>query len=47
MLGSGAKVQYLCALVREEALHQFDVLYDEVEGATPINLEDIILGLGK
>ena len=40
-LNAGAKIQYLCTLVRGEALHQFGTL-----SATSENLESIILGLG-
>ena len=45
-IGYCAKVQYLCTQVRGEVLHQFDALSNEVEGATPTTLENIILGLG-
>ena len=46
MLTSGVKIQYLCTLVCEEALHQFDTFYYEVGSDTPENLTSIILGLG-
>ena len=45
-LKPGAKIQYLRTLVRGEALRQFDMFYAEVEGATQLTLENIILGLG-
>ena len=45
-LKDGIEVQYLHTLVHGEALSQFDALYFEVEGSTPLTLEDIILGLG-
>ena len=45
-LGICAKVQYVCTLLRVGALHQFDGLYSEVEGANPITLKSIILCLG-
>ena len=44
-LGAGEKVQCICTMVRGEALSQFDVMSADVESATPITLEDIILGL--
>ena len=45
-LKSGVKIQYLNFLVRVEALHKFDVLYDEVESAGSKTLSSIILDLG-
>ena len=39
-----AKVQYLCALVRGEALCQFVSLSDYVESTTPLTVEYIIRG---
>ena len=44
-LVTGAKTQYLCTLVRGEALIKFDLLYADVEGANPKTVETIILGL--
>ena len=41
-LEAGATVQYLCTLVRGEALRQFDSLSADVEGANPLNVETII-----
>ena len=46
MLKSGVNIQYLRALVRGEALHQFDTFSVEVGIYTPENLTSIILGLG-
>ena len=45
-LKAGAKIQYLCILVRGESLRKFDVLPTEVESAIPETLTSIILGLG-
>ena len=39
------KAQYLCMLVRGEALHQFDFLSADTESANPLTVEDIIIGL--
>ena len=39
------KVQYLCTLVIGEALRQFDLIHADVEGANPLTVEAIILGL--
>ena len=36
-----AKIQYLCTLVRGEALHQFDILSADLESSTPLTLEAI------
>ena len=36
-----AKIQYLCKLVRREALHQFDMLSADFESSTPLILEAI------
>ena len=44
ILKAGTKIQYLCTMVRGEDLRQFDALYAEVDGATPVTLESIILG---
>ena len=38
-------VQYMFNLVRGEALRQFDLLYADVEGVDPLNVEVDILGL--
>ena len=46
MLAAGANIQYICILVRGEALHQLDILSVEVESMTIENLNLIILGLG-
>ena len=46
MLRAGEKIQYIHTLVRGEALHQLDMLYAEVESASPENLTSIILVLG-
>ena len=45
-LKSGTNIQYLCMLVRGEALHRFDTLSAEVVSATPENMTYIIIGLG-
>ena len=42
-----AKIQYLCTLLRGEALCQFDTLSSEVRSASPENLTSIVLVLGK
>ena len=42
----GVKIQYLCTLVRGEALRQFDTLSAVVGSTTSENLKSIILGLG-
>ena len=47
MLKVGANIQYLCMIVRVEALRQFGMFFAEVGSATPENLPFIILGLGK
>ena len=47
MLETSVKVQYLCTLVRGEALRQFDALSDDVESGTPLIVEAVILGLGS
>ena len=41
----GAKIQYLRTLVCGEALRQFDLLSDDVEGTNPLTVLNIILGL--
>ena len=41
----GAKIQYLCTLVRGEALHQFDSLSADVESMQTLNVVEIIKGL--
>ena len=45
-LRSGANIQYLCTLLRGEALRQFDILSSEVGSTTPENLTSTILDLG-
>ena len=40
-----ANVQYICTLFRGEVLHQFDLLYSDVEGTDTLTVENIILGL--
>ena len=45
-LDSGVNIQYLCILVRGEALHQLYMLSVEVGSTTTANLNLIILGLG-
>ena len=42
-----AKFQYLCTLVRGEALHQFDLLSDYVEGTEILHVYYIIRGLAQ
>ena len=42
---TGAKIKYLCTLVRGEELRQFDSLSSDVQGANPLTLETIVLGL--
>ena len=46
ILASGAKIPYLCTLVRGEALCQLDTLSVEVESTTIEHLNLIILSLG-
>ena len=45
MLVTGAKIQYFCTIVRVEELRQFYSLSADVEGANPLNVEDILLEL--
>ena len=45
MMATDAKVQYICTLVRGEALLQFDLLSTDVEGKEPLTVEYIIKGL--
>ena len=40
MLKAGAKVQYICTLVRGEKLRQFDNFSAEVEGAVQVKAYD-------
>ena len=42
-LGMEVKLQYLFTLVRGELLHQFDSLYDDVEGTNPLTVEILFL----
>ena len=46
-LATDAKTQHLCTLVHGEALHQFELLSDDVEDENPLNVEAIILGLAS
>ena len=41
------KLQYLFTLVRGELLHQFDSLYDDVEGTNPLTVENLIFELAE
>ena len=41
-LETGAKIQYLCKIVRVEALHYFDLLYTDVVSIETLNVEYII-----
>ena len=45
-LAADVKIQYLCTLVRGEALRQLDTLSVEVRSTNSENLKYIILGLG-
>ena len=42
VLDTGAKIQYLCMLVRGVELRQFDLLSIDVESAENLNVEYII-----
>ena len=44
---TGAEIQYICTLVRGEALHQFESLSADTEGTNPLNVEDILSGLAS
>ena len=46
-LETGAKIKYLCTIVRGESLRHFDSLSADVEGTKPLNVEDIILRLAS
>ena len=46
MIYAGAKIQYLCIILRGEALRQLETLHVEVGSTTIENLNPIILGLG-
>ena len=46
-LEEGAKYQYLCNIVRVEALRQFDSLSADVEGTETLNVDEIIKGLAQ
>ena len=37
-----AEIQYICTLVRGEALCQFDTLPDDIKSTTPLTVEAII-----
>ena len=45
MLMMDTKVQYICKIVRGEALRQFDLMYYDVESTNPLSAENIILWL--
>ena len=47
MLEAGSKYQYLCTIVRGEALRQFDSLSADVESAEILNVDYIIRGLAQ
>ena len=47
MLEAGAKYQYLCTIVREEVLFQFDLLSADVEVTENLNVDYIIRGLSQ
>ena len=47
MLEMGPKIQYICTLVREEALYKFYSLSADVEDVNYINMETVILGLAS
>ena len=44
-LAMGAKIQYLHTIVCGKLLRHFDLLYADVEGADPLTIKTIILGL--
>ena len=46
-LDAGAKYKYLCTIVRNEALRQFDSLSADVEGAETLNIDYSIKGLAQ
>ena len=46
-LATGTKIQYLCTLVREEVLRQFDSFSTDTEGMNTLTVETIILGLAS
>ena len=46
-LETGANIQYLCALVCGEALHQFDLLSSGLESTEALNVEYIIKSLAS
>ena len=46
-LEAGAKYQYLCNLVRGEALRQFDSLSADVDFSETLNVDYIITGLAQ
>ena len=43
-LQAGTKVQLFCTIFCGEVLHQFDLLFDNIESSTPLTLEAIVLG---
>ena len=44
---AGAKIRYLCTLVRREALRHFDLLSADVESTQTLNVDEIIKGLAQ
>ena len=46
-LEADAKYKYLFTIVRGEALHQFDMLYVDVESVETLNVDYIIRGLAQ
>ena len=44
-LETGVKIQYICTLVRGEALREFDSLSEDVEGLKPLTMVTIIIEL--
>ena len=45
-INANAKLQYICTILRVEALHQFDTLCTQEGLITTTHLNPIILGLG-
>ena len=45
-LAAKEKLQYLCAILRGEALCQFDTLFAKVGSTTTTHLNRVVLGLG-
>ena len=46
-LEAGAKYQYICTIVRGEALCHFDLLSADVESTQTLNVDEIIKGLAQ